>query len=127
HADVIAAAARLGDARVVIAGGEDPSAPGHAEELRAMAREHRVEVELLGHVDRMEAVYERLTVLVQATYRDERGFGREGFGAAAAEASWAGLPVVATGGAFASRLVPERDPAAIAAAVAAYLADPEAA
>jgi glycosyltransferase involved in cell wall biosynthesis len=124
HADVIAAAGRLGDARVVIAGGADPAAPGHADELRAAARRHGVETELLGHVEEIEAVYERLTVLVQATYRDERGFGREGFGAAAAEASWAGLPVVATGGPFAGRRVPERDPAAIAAAVAAYLADP---
>jgi len=127
HADVIAAAGRLGGARVVIAGGDDASAPGHAGELRAAAREHGVELDLLGHAARIEDVYERLTVLVQATYRDERGFGREGFGAAAAEAAWAGLPVVATSGPFAGRLVPERDPAAIAAAVAAYLEDPEAA
>jgi glycosyltransferase involved in cell wall biosynthesis len=132
HADVIAAAARVGGARVLIAGADDPSAPGYADELRAAARAHGVAVELLGHVDRIEDVYEQLTVLVQATYRDERGFGREGFGAAVAEAGWAGLPVVATSGSavvdgLTGRVVPPRDPAAIAVAVAAYLADPGAA
>jgi len=130
HADVIEAAARLPGASVVIAGGRDPSAPGHADELRALAAARGVAVELLGHVDRVERVYERLTVLVQATYRDDRGFGGEGFGMSVAEAAWAGVPAVATSGgadAYAARVVPARDPAAIAAAVAAVAADPAAA
>jgi glycosyltransferase involved in cell wall biosynthesis len=133
HADVIAAAARLPGARVLIAGGPDPGAPGHGDELRALAECEGVELELLGHVDNVQAVYERLTVLVQATYRDERGYGVEGFGAALAEAGWAGLPVVATMGGGAAevvddgvtgRLVAPRDVAGLATAIGAYLADP---
>jgi glycosyltransferase involved in cell wall biosynthesis len=142
HADVIAAAAllreRFPEVRVVIAGGPDPSAPGHEEELRAAARAHGLadRVELLGHVSEIEPVYERLTVLVQASHVDDRGFGREGFGATTAEAGWAGLPVVATSGGGAEeamvdgssgRLVMPNDPSAIADAAAVYLADPEAA
>jgi glycosyltransferase involved in cell wall biosynthesis len=122
HDDVIAAAELLRDrfpqVRVVIAGTGD-----------AVPRSASVPVELLGHVTEIERVYERLTVLVQATYRDAHGFGREGYGLAAAEASWAGLLVIATtgGGGELGRLVPPRDPAAIAAAAARYLSDPDAA
>lgn len=142
HADVIAAAAllraRFPDVRVVIAGGADRSRPQHAAELRELARVAGIgdRVELLDHVDRVEDVYERLSIVVGATYRDEHGFGLEGFGAALAEAGWAGLPVVATrGGGTAEavvdgvtgRLVPARDPAALAAAITGYLANPAAA
>jgi glycosyltransferase involved in cell wall biosynthesis len=142
HADVIAAAAllrsRFPEIRVIIAGADDASAVGHRAALEAAARASGLEdrVEILGHVADVERVLERLTVFVQATYRDERGFGAEGFGAAMSEASWAALPVVAaTGGGSAEamqegvtgRLVPPRDPAALAEAVAAYLADPSAA
>jgi glycosyltransferase involved in cell wall biosynthesis len=124
HEDVIAAAGLLRDrfpeVRVVVAGA------GPAEGLHAAAERARVPLEVLGHVTDVARVYERLTVLVQATYRDAQGFGREGYGLAAAEASWAGLPVIATtgGGGELGRLVPPRDPAAIAAAAARYLADP---
>jgi glycosyltransferase involved in cell wall biosynthesis len=120
HGDVIEAAARVPGSQVVIAGGDDRSAPGHAQQLQELAEARGVHVEFLGYVNRMEAVYEQLTVLVQATYRERRGIGREGFGMAVAEASWAGLPVVATeGGAagYATRIVPERNPPAIAEAI----------
>jgi glycosyltransferase involved in cell wall biosynthesis len=142
HAHVIEAAARLGDrfpdARVVIAGGATAAAPGHESELREVARRHGVaeRVELTGHLDRVEDVLDRLSVFVSATYRDEEGFGREGLSGAMLEASWAGLPVVATSGGgtpegvedgVTGTLVPPADPARMAEAIGAYLADPAAA
>ena len=141
HADVIEAAAllraRFPDVRVLIAGGADRSAPGHDAELRAVADRSGLadRVELLGFCERVEPVLERATVVVGATYREGR-FGGEGFGAALAEASWAGLPVVATSGGGAGeavvdgvtgRLVAPRDAAALAKAIEGYLADPGAA
>ena len=65
--------------------------------------------------------------------RDASGVGPEGLGAAIAEASWGGLPVVATRGGgtnevvedgVTGRLVAPREPSEIAAAVAHYLRDP---
>jgi phosphatidylinositol alpha-1,6-mannosyltransferase len=93
-------------------------------------------VEFLGHVDRIEAVLDRLSLLVSATHRDEKGFGEEGLGAAIVEASWAGLPVVATSGGGAPEavqdgvtgtLVPPAEPARLADAIGRYLGDPAAA
>jgi glycosyltransferase involved in cell wall biosynthesis len=142
HADVITAAARLRprfpDVRVVIAGGADRSAPDHGDALLAHAAALGIaeQVELIGHVKRVEEVYAQLTVVVQATYRDADGFGREGFGAVLAEASWAGLPVVGTSGGGSAdalregvtgRLVAPRDGGALAEAIGGYLADPAAA
>jgi glycosyltransferase involved in cell wall biosynthesis len=139
HRHVIEAAARvareLDGVRVIVAGGPAREAPCESDVLRRVAARHGVEsrVELLGHVDRIETVLERLTVLVSATYRDELGMGLEGFGATLAEASWAGLPVVGTrGGGTAESvqegitglLVPPEDPEALAAAIASYLRDP---
>jgi glycosyltransferase involved in cell wall biosynthesis len=81
----------------------------------------------------VESVLRRLSVFVNATYRDDEGFGLEGLSGAMLEASWAGVPVVATGGGGTAEglvdgetgtLVPEADPRAIAAAVAPYLRDP---
>lgn len=140
--DVIAAAALLRvefpELRVVIAGGRHPAYPGYPDQLRELARRVGLaeRVELVGHVDRIEDVYERLTVLVSATYRDASGLGPEALGAAIAEASWAGLPVVATLGGgtnevvengVTGRLVLQRQPAEIANAVVQYLRDPAAA
>lgn len=130
HALVIEAAARL-DARVVIAGADVASAPGHREALRTLAAERGVEAEILEHTASVEAVLERLTVLVGATYVDEQGFGLEGFGLALAEGSWAGLPVVGTSAAaivdgVTGRVVPPRDVDALTRAIAAYLQDPAA-
>jgi glycosyltransferase involved in cell wall biosynthesis len=104
HEDVIAAAGLLRDrfpeVRVVVAGA------GPSEGVRAAAERAQVPLEVLGHITDVARVYERLTLLVSATYRDAQGFGREGYGLAAAEASWAGLPVIATtGGGELGRLV----------------------
>jgi phosphatidylinositol alpha-1,6-mannosyltransferase len=91
-------------------------------------------VELAGFVEDVGEILGRLTVFVSATYRDDRGFGREGFGAAILEASWVGLPVVVTRGGGSSEamrdgvtgtLVDPQSPAALAEAIAPYLRDPE--
>lgn len=142
HAHVIEAAARLRasvpDLRVLIAGGPTPTAPEHERELReeAARRDMADQVEFLGHVDRIEDVLDRVSVLVSATHRDESGFGEEGMGMAILEASWAGLPVVAASGGGAPEavqdgvtgtLVPPADPPRLADAIGHYLGDPEAA
>jgi glycosyltransferase involved in cell wall biosynthesis len=142
HHDVIAAGALLKKEfptlRVVIAGGRHPAFPGYPEQLRRIAGQLGLaaSVELTGHVGRIEEVYERLTVLVSGTHPYGGGVGPEGLGAAIAEASWSGLPVVATLGGgtsevvehgFTGRLVPPREPTEMANAVAQYLRDPAAA
>lgn len=142
HRHLIEAAVRVmdrfPDLRVVIAGGAAAAAPGHEHELLEAARRAGIaeRVELTGHVERIEDVLDRLSVFVSATHRDPQGFGEEGFGAAIIEASWAGLPVVATSGGGAPEavrdgvtgtLVPPADPQRLAAAIGAYLADPAAA
>ena len=127
---------RFPELRVVIAGGTAAGSEGYAEYLAATARSLGLadRVELLGHVRRVEEVLERLTLLVGATFEDEQGFGREGFGTVLAEANWAGLPVVATTGGGSSEaiadgisgtLVEPGDREALAAAIGAYLGDPE--
>lgn len=140
--DVIKAAALLKGEfpglRVLIAGGRHPAYPEYPEQLRELGRRVGLagRLELVGHVDRIEQVYEQLTVLVSGTYRSEGGLGPEALGAAIAEASWAGLPVVATLGGgtnevvehgVTGRLVSPRQPTEIANAVAHYLRDPAAA
>lgn len=142
HEHVIEAAARLSesvpDLRVLIAGGPTPAAPGYESELHDAANRWDVaeRVELMGHVDRIEDVLDRLSVFVSATHRDEKGFGHEGMGAAMLEASWAGLPVVATSGGGAPEavrdgvtgtLVPPAEPERLAEAIGRYLGDPAAA
>ena len=141
HAHVIEAAARLGDRfpdlRVLIAGGPVAAAPGHERALLDAASRLGIadRVELTGHVDRIEEVLDRLSVFVSATYRDEQGFGHEGLSGAMLEASWAGLPVVATSGGgtpegvrdgVTGTLVPPADPERLADAIAHYLDDPAA-
>ena len=143
HHHIIEAAARLRprfpEIRVLIAGAPVPYEANEQQRLHELAVSSGLgdRVELLGHVDRIETVLERLTVLVCATYREEReGSAHEGLPAAVIEASWAGLPVVATNGGGAPEavrdgvtgtLVPSGRPAALAVAVGRYLADPEAA
>jgi glycosyltransferase involved in cell wall biosynthesis len=142
HAHLIEAAARLTesapDLRVLIAGGPTLAAPGHERELHEAAERWDIaeRVELLGHVDRIEHVLDRLSIFVSATHRDEKGFGHEGMGAAMLEASWAGLPVVATSGGGAPEavrdgvtgtLVPPAEPGRLAEAIGRYLGDPAAA
>ena len=142
HDHVIEAAARLSDRvpdlRVLIAGGPTPTAPDHERELHEAARRWDMadRVEFLGHVDRIEEVLDRLSVFVLATHRDEKGFGHEGLSGAMLEASWAGLPVVATSGGgtpegvedgVTGTLVPPAEPARLADAIGHYLGDPAAA
>lgn len=140
HEHVLRAAAILSEARpelrVLFAGGASPDYPDQPARLRRLAEELGLadRVELLGRTDDVAGVLGRLSVYVSATYRDPDGFGWEGLGLSVLEASWAGLPVVATragGTAEAVRdgetgtlLGDPPDPAAIAAAVAAYLDDP---
>jgi phosphatidylinositol alpha-1,6-mannosyltransferase len=138
HHLIIEATALLRDefpaVRALLAGGEAPQYPGYPAELEALADRLGVagSVELAGHVDAAELL-ERLSVFVNATYRDEQGFGLEGLSGAMLEASSAGLPVVATRGGGTAEglrdgetgtLVERPDAAALAAAIRPYLADP---
>jgi glycosyltransferase involved in cell wall biosynthesis len=122
--------------RVVLAGSPSPDHPSYPDELRALADGLGLggRVELIGFVEDVAEVLGQLTVFVNATYRDERGFGWEGLSGAMLEASWAGLPVVATRGGgtpeglvdgSTGTLVEPADPAGLARAVAPYLRDRE--
>ena len=120
--------------RLLLAGGSSPDHPGYPAELRRLADRLGLgeRVELTGFIEDVTEILGRLTVFVNATYRDERGFGWEGLSGAMLEASWAGLPVVATRGGgtpeglsdgLTGTLVEPADPAGIARAVAPYLRD----
>ncbi len=136
---VEAAGALLGEfpeLRVVLAGGTAPNYAEYPAELRALAQDLGLgeKLELTGFVQDVEAVLRRLTVFVNATYRDAQGFGWEGLSGAMLEAGWAGLPVVATRGGGTAEglqdgvtgaLVEPSDPAALARAIAPYLRDHE--
>jgi glycosyltransferase involved in cell wall biosynthesis len=121
--------------RVVLAGGPSADHPGYPNELSQLADRLGMgeRLELTGFAEDVGEVLSRLTVFVNATYRDERGFGWEGLSGAMLEASWAGLPVVATSGGgtpeglqdgVTGTLVAPAEPAAIARATAPYLRDP---
>ena len=123
------------DIRVLLAGGPSPDHPAYPRQLRELAAELGLgeRVELSGFVEDVAAALSRMTVFVNATYRDARGFGWEGLSGAMLEASWAGLPVVATRGGGTPEglvdgetgtLVEPADPAGIARAAAPYLRDP---
>jgi glycosyltransferase involved in cell wall biosynthesis len=143
HGHVIQAAARLlpghPHMRVLIAGAPVAYEADEERRLRDLAERLGMgeRVELLGHVEPIESVLERLTVLVGATYDEGReGSGFEGLGNSLIQASWAGLPVVATRGGGTPEavvddvtgiLVPPSDPAALADAIERYLDDVEAA
>ena len=140
HDDVIAAAGilrpRFPDLRVIVAGAPALYAKNYQTTLVRIAAQHGVadRIEFVSHVERIEEVLSRLTLLVSASYRDRLGRGGEAFGLAVAEASWAGLPVVATraGGTpeqvsdkVNGLLVPPRQPASLAAAIGELLTDPD--
>ena len=140
HRHLIEAAGLLSeefpDVRVLIAGLPAARHPGFAEELRALAESLGIgeRLELLGFVEDVSEVLARLTVFVSATYRDEHGYGAEGLSGAMIEASWAGLPVVATrcGGSqegmldgVTGTLVDPSDPPALARAITPFLRDEE--
>ena len=123
------------DVRLTLAGDEaDPSAGYRDRLLRAAAEAGLAEaVDLPGFVD-PAALLPTLDVLVNATHRDERGFGLEGLSGAMLEASWVGVPVVATRGGGTAEgladgvtgtLVDRPDPELLAAAIAPYLRDRE--
>jgi glycosyltransferase involved in cell wall biosynthesis len=138
HHHIIAAAAILAEEfphlHVLLAGGPSPDHPDYPDQLRQMAERLKISerLELTGFVEDVTTVLPRLSVFVNATYRDSRGFGREGLSGAMLEASWAGLPVVATreGGTpeglrdgITGSLVDPADPGAIARAAAPFLRD----
>lgn len=122
--------------RVVLAGSRSLDYPDYADLLVRRAAEFGLgeRLEMTGFVEDVGALLGRLSVFVNATYRDERGFGWEGLSGSMLEASWVGLPVVATaaGGTpegvldgVTGSLVPESDPPALAGAIAPYLRDLE--
>ncbi len=124
------------DLRVLLAGLPASKHPEFPDELRGLADSLGISdrLELPGFVEDVTTVLSRLTVFVTATYRDVSGFGAEGLSGAMLEASWAGLPVVATrcGGSpegiqegVSGTLVEPADPAALARAIAPYLRDHE--
>jgi glycosyltransferase involved in cell wall biosynthesis len=131
HDRIVRAAALLTPPpRVVLAGA--PEQPGYEDELRALAAQLGVEVELPGFVE-PAAVLRDLTVFVNATYVDEHGYGREALSGAMIEASWVGLPVVAVAGGGTAEglrdgetgtLVAAAEPELLATAIGRYLADP---
>ena len=107
-----------------------PSDPDKADAVDAASldRARRVGVALLGERDDVERLYPGMDLFVLASHR-------EGFPRAAMEAAAMGVPVVATDirgcrqvvdDGVTGRLVPVRDAAALAAAVASLAADPEA-
>jgi glycosyltransferase involved in cell wall biosynthesis len=136
---VIEAAAQLsrefGDLRVVLAGSPSSDHPAYAPELHRLAQELGMaeRVRFAGFVGDVTRVLAEMTVFVNATCRDERGFGWEGLSGAMLEASWAGLPVVATRGGgtpeglrdgVTGTLAEANDPADLARAIGPYLRDP---
>jgi glycosyltransferase involved in cell wall biosynthesis len=139
HHHILAAAALLlpdfPELRVVLAGPPAGEYPGYPQELERRAAELGLSerTELPGFVPASQALG-RLSVFVNATFRDDRGFGLEGLSGAMLEASWLGVPVVATRGGGTAEgvldgetgtLVESATPAALAAAIAPYLRDRE--
>ena len=138
HNHLIRAAAQLlpefPGLRVEIGGGPAREFPDYGDELQRLIEELGVadRVQLLGFTD-PAAFLERLSVYVNATGR-QGAYGFEGLSGAMLEASWAGVPVVATRGGgtpegvldgSTGTLVEPDDPEALAAAIAEYLRDPE--
>ena len=128
---------RFPDVEVLLAGREPRYAVGYTRELRRIAASEGLanRVKFIGWVDSIGELLERTTVYAQPSLGMGR-VGREALGIAIAEASWAGLPVVASraGGipeavrdGVTGTLVPEGDWGALERGIARYLADPEAA
>ncbi len=123
------------DLRVVLAGSSSREQPDYPQELRDTSDRLGIadHVEFTGFASDAAAILRRLTVFVNATHQVAGGFGKEGLSGAMLEASWAGLPIVATssGGTpegvqdgLTGTLVDPGDVAGMAAAIAPYLRDP---
>jgi glycosyltransferase involved in cell wall biosynthesis len=123
------------DLRLTVAGEEPDPPSGYRETLLALASELGLAdaVEFPGFVE-PGALLPRLDALVNATHVDERGFGLEGLSGAMLEASWVGVPVVATRGGgtaeglidgITGTLVERPDPELLATAIGRYLGDRE--
>jgi glycosyltransferase involved in cell wall biosynthesis len=119
------------DARLVLIGAEDAFHPGYVNELerRCEALGLSGAVHFVGHRDDAQLLIGGFDVVVVPSTRERTGW-REGFGLVAAEAMWAGVPVVAYDTGSLSEVigacgvvVPERDRAALAGAVVSLLGD----
>ena len=137
HHHIITAAAALADEfpglEVVLAGSPDDNYPDYPGELRRLADRLGIAgiVKMPGFVSPADVLAD-LSVFINATYRDADGFGLEGLSGAMLEASWAGVPVVATRGGgtpegvldgVTGTLVEPADPEGLAVATGRYLAD----
>jgi glycosyltransferase involved in cell wall biosynthesis len=122
--------------RLRIAGGDVREFPEHRGELETLIARLGLEgaVELPGFVDDVTEVLGDMTVFVNATYRDQDGFGLEGLPGSVLEASFVGVPIVApaTGGngeavvdGVTGTLVASPEPELLSAAIARYLGDPD--
>jgi glycosyltransferase involved in cell wall biosynthesis len=122
--------------RIVLAGGPASQYPTYPASLREVVEQLELVdcVEMPGFVQDVRPLLERMSVYVNATYRDSEGYGLEGLSGAMLEASWAGIPVVATRGGgteegvrdgVTGTLVDDPGPEALAAAIAPYLRDPD--
>jgi glycosyltransferase involved in cell wall biosynthesis len=126
---ISAIASRFPEARFVIAGGPPPGEPERVDELRAQIAEAGLDarIELRGEVPDGAALFDTAAIAVAPSVWPEP------FGLVVLEAMQSGCAVVATnhGGTTeliepgrTGLLVPPADPAALAAALAALLADP---
>jgi hypothetical protein len=79
--------AEFPDLRVLLAGGPSVDYPSYADELRRTAEQLEIaeRVEITGFVSDVTQVLAQLTVFINATCRDERGFGWEGLSGAMLE------------------------------------------
>ena len=115
------------DWRLVVLGPDDPTAPGERDRLHALASRLGVagRVDLVGWVPEAARWLGAFDVVAVLTRTEPSGFGREGFGMAALEALYAGVPVLgaedsaevarlARGG---GRTVPADDPERVASAL----------
>jgi glycosyltransferase involved in cell wall biosynthesis len=138
QADILRAAAMLREEfptlRVVLAGAASPAHADYPRQLVDLCSSLGItgRVRFTGFVEDVAAVMSSLTVYVNATHQDELGYGLEGLSGAMLEASWVGLPVVATraGGTpegvddgVSGTLTKPGDPGALASAIAPYLRD----
>lgn len=121
-------------ARLLVAGGPVAEYPDYPAELEALVAELGLQdaVELRGFVSDVGALLAQMSVFLNATYRDEEGFGLEGMPGSILEAAWVGVPTVAPGqggnveavvDGETGTLVDEPEPGQLAAAILPYLAD----